>query len=91
VSDRDVDEFVAAALTHRRGPGSVGALLAEIERLREVERERTVDLLAAGQLLRREQAEVERLREALEELLGGALPRAAGDTGAAPEEGDGGD
>jgi hypothetical protein len=35
VSDRDVDEFVAAAVSHRRGPRSVEALLAENERLRE--------------------------------------------------------
>jgi hypothetical protein len=35
VSDRDVDEFVAAAMSHRRGPQSVEALVAENERLRK--------------------------------------------------------
>jgi hypothetical protein len=61
VSDGDVEEFVAAALSHRRGPGSVEALLAENERL-EIEAEE------GSQTVKMLMAENERLREALYEL-----------------------
>jgi hypothetical protein len=78
VSDRDVDEFVAAAMSHRRGPQSVEALLAENERLRaeisaaekvvdanRVSRWRSIETKRAQQL----EAELVRLREAVENLV----------------------
>jgi hypothetical protein len=84
VSDRDVDEFVAAAMSHRRGPQSVEALLAENERLEE---QRDKALVA---LYRIKPTEAARLCDEELDRSGALLGRlrrltsAAGDTGAAP-------